>query len=149
MADGRYIFRGCVPDGDIDIANVSPGEIIQREWTFRCNEAPELQSLLDSGVLDPRTVLRGYDGRLYDGEGNWLAEVPEWRAQIRVDNEDYQPAGKKIQWAIPMSFQVQLTFTETVIKDARLLEKVLAGLQDGAPDTVLVFQGVLKGRSAA
>jgi len=147
MADGRYIFRNCVPDGDIVIAGVRPGEIVEREWSFRANEAPELQSLLDSGKLDPRTVLRGYDGRLYDGDGTWLAEVPEWEARVRVTNTDYQPAGKKIQWAIPTSYQVTLTFRETVIRDARLLAKVLDGLRDGQPDAVLHFQGVLYGRA--
>lgn len=147
MADGRYIFRHCVPDGDITIANVRPGEIIQREWSFRVNEPPELQALLDSGALDPRNILRGYDGKLFDGDGNWLAEVPEWQAQVRVTNEDYQPAGRKIRWAITMSYEVTLTFTETVIKDARILQKVLAGLKDGAPDALLHFQGVLYGRA--
>jgi len=147
VADGRYIFRNCVPDGDITIANIRPGEIVTREWTFRVNDPPELQQLLDSGALDPRNILRGYDGRLYDGDGNWLAEVNEWQAQVRVQTEDYQPAGRKIQWGLVMSYQVTLTFTETVIKDGRLLAKVLAGLKDGAPDAVLHFQGVLYGRS--
>lgn len=146
MADGRYIFRYCVPDGDITLANVRPGEIIRREWTFRCNEFPELQSLLDSGRLDPRTVLRGYDGRLYDGDGNWLAEVNEWEARLNVRNEDYQPAGSMLEWAIPMACQATLTFVETVVRDARILEKVLAGIKTGSPDAVLHFQGVLYGR---
>jgi len=29
MADGRYIFRDCVPDGAIDIVNVRTGDIVQ------------------------------------------------------------------------------------------------------------------------
>jgi hypothetical protein len=37
-----------------------------------------------------------------------------------------------------------LTFTETVIRDARLLQKVIAGLRDNAPDAVLNFMGVLR-----
>lgn len=147
MADGRYIFRGCVPDSNIDIANVRSGDVIQRQWSFRVNEQPEFQSLLDSGTFSPTSVLRGYDGRLYDGEGNWLAEVPEWQAQVNVTNRDYQPAGRKIVWAIPISYTVTLTFTETVIKDARLLKRALDGFKDGEPDAVFVFQGVLSGRS--
>ena len=43
---GRYVFRSCVPDGDIDIADVKPGDMINRSWSFRVNEPPELQSLL-------------------------------------------------------------------------------------------------------
>lgn len=147
MADGRYIFRDCVPDGNIDIANVRTGEVITRSWTFRVNQPPELQSLLDSGTFDPRNVLRGYDGELYDGEGNFLAEVNEWQAQINFDNSDYQPAGKKIKWAIQQAYSVTLTFTETVIKDARLLQKVVAALKDGEPDAVLNFMGILRGHN--
>ena len=53
MADGRYIFRECVPDGAIDIANVAPGDVLNRAWSFRVNEPPGLQDELDSGVFDP------------------------------------------------------------------------------------------------
>ena len=149
MADGRYIFRKCVPDGSIDIANVSPGEIIQRSWSFRVNEPPELQSLLDSGAFDPRNILRGYDGQLFDGDGNFLAEVNTWQAQLNFTNTDYQAAGQKIQWAIPQSYTVTLTFTETIIRDASILAKVIAGIKAGSADAVLNFQGVLRGHNAA
>lgn len=144
MADGRYIFRSCVPDGSIDIANVTSGDIINRSWSFRVNEPPELQELLDSGTFDPRSILRGYNGELYDGDGNFLAEVNQWQAQINYTNTDYQPAGSKLTWAVPQSYTVTLTFTETVIRDARLLQKVIAGLRNNAPDAVLNFMGVLR-----
>jgi hypothetical protein len=149
MADGRYVFRQCVPDGNIDIANVRTGEVITRAWSFRVNEPPDLQNELDSGTFDPRNILRGYDGELYDGDGNFLAEINEWQAQINFENSDYQAAGKKIKWAIPQAYSVTLTFTETVIKDARLLKKVFNGLGDGTSDAVLNFQGVLRGHNDA
>lgn len=148
MADGRYVFRGCVPDGDIDIANVTPGEIINRAWSFRVNDPPDLQELLDSGRFDPRNVLRGYDGELYDGNGNFLAEVNEWQAQISFTNTDYQAAGQKITWAIPQGYTVVLTFTETVVRDAVLLQRLFNGLKVGAPDAVFNFMGVLRGHNA-
>jgi hypothetical protein len=144
MSDGRYIFRSCVPDGAIDIANVTSGDIINRSWSFRVNEPPDLQELLDSGTFDPRSILRGYNGELYDGDGNFLAEVNTWQAQINYTNTDYQPAGSKLTWAVPQSYTVTLTFTETVIRDARLLQKVIAGLRNNAPDAVLNFMGVLR-----
>ena len=144
MTDGRYIFRSCVPDGSIDIANVTSGDIINRAWSFRVNEPPELQELLDSDTFDPRNILRGYNGELYDGDGNFLAEVNQWQAQVNYTNTDYQPAGSKLTWAVPQSYTVTLTFTETVIRDARLLQKVIAGLRNNAPDAVLNFMGVLR-----
>lgn len=147
MADGRYVFRSCVPDGAIDIANVTPSEVLNRVWSFRVNEPPDLQNLLDSGQFDPRNILRGYDGELYDGDGNFLAEVNTWQAQVNFTNTDYQPAGKKITWAVPNSYTVTLTFTETIIRDARVLQKVIAGLKTGEPDAVLNFMGVLRGHN--
>jgi len=144
MSDGRYIFRSCVPDGAIDIANITSGDIVSRSWSFRVNEPPDLQELLDSGTFDPRNILRGYNGELYDGDGNFLAEINTWQAQINFTNTDYQPAGSKLTWAIPQSYTVTLTFTETVIKDARLLQKVVAGLKKGEPNAVLNFMGVLR-----
>lgn len=147
MADGRYIFRSCIPDGAIDIANVTPGDVLNRAWSFRVNEPPELQELLDSGVFDPRNILRGYSGELYDGDGNFLAEVNTWQAQVNFTNTDYQAAGKKITWAIPQSYTVTLTFTETIIKDARILQKVVNSLKNDAADVELNFMGVLRGHN--
>lgn len=40
----RQVFRNCVPDGTIDLINLTPGEIIKRAWTFRVNATPELIS---------------------------------------------------------------------------------------------------------
>lgn len=145
--DGRYIFRHCVPDGAIDIANVQPGEVISRSWTWRVNQPPDLQQelLSNSGVFDPRAILRGYDGRLYDGDGHWLAEINTWQAQVNITNSDYQAAGQKITWALMQSYTVTLTFTETVIRDAVLLKKLIDGLKADSPDVIFNFSGVLKG----
>lgn len=145
MADARYIFRDCVPDGSIDVANIQVGEIIQRAWSFRVNSPPDLQQLLDQGVLDFRNVLRGYNGELYDGDGVFLAEVNTWQAQISITNSDYQPAGQKLTWAIMQSYSMTLTFTETVIRDAILLKKLTDSLRPGAADPVFNFTGVLRG----
>lgn len=42
----RVVYRNCVPNGDIDIQNVTPGELVKRSWTFQCNAMPEMQSRL-------------------------------------------------------------------------------------------------------
>ncbi|WOC33481.1 MULTISPECIES: hypothetical protein [Caproicibacterium] len=41
----RMTFNQCVPDGDIDLASLKPGEIIQRSWSFRVNMLPQFQKL--------------------------------------------------------------------------------------------------------
>jgi hypothetical protein len=43
----REVFRSCVPDGALDLANISVGDIINRAWSLRVNEAPDMQSYLD------------------------------------------------------------------------------------------------------
>lgn len=141
---GRYIFYDCVPDGSIDIVNVQNGDIIQRAWSFRVNGRVVPQQKHGAGILDFRNISRGTDGRLYDGDGNFLAEVNTWQAQINVTNSDYQPAGQKKTWAIPQSYTATLTFTETVIRDAILLEKLLASMEENAPDAIFTFSGEIR-----
>lgn len=38
----RIVYRNCVPDGSIDLQNLTPGDIIKRAWSFRVNATPEM-----------------------------------------------------------------------------------------------------------
>ena len=38
----RILYRWCVPDGSVDLQNLTPGEIVKRAWSFRCNAPPEM-----------------------------------------------------------------------------------------------------------
>jgi hypothetical protein len=38
----RIVYRNCIPDGTIDLQNLTPGEIIKRAWSFRVNATPEM-----------------------------------------------------------------------------------------------------------
>ena len=42
----NVIYRDCVPDGSIDIQNMTPGELYKRAWSFICNNPPELQTTM-------------------------------------------------------------------------------------------------------
>ena len=42
----RIVYSNCVPDGDIDLQNITPGELVKRSWTFTCNSAPSHQDKL-------------------------------------------------------------------------------------------------------
>lgn len=42
----RIVYRNCVPNGDVDLQNVTPGELIKRSWTFQCNAMPEMEKTL-------------------------------------------------------------------------------------------------------
>lgn len=45
-SEERMIYRDCVPSGQVDLQNVSVGDVIKRNWNFFVNRAPDLQSLL-------------------------------------------------------------------------------------------------------
>lgn len=39
----RQIFKQCIPKGNIDLMNITPGDTIKRQWSFACNQPPVLQ----------------------------------------------------------------------------------------------------------
>lgn len=45
-SEERVVYRECVPSGQIDIQNVTVGDVIKRAWNFHVNKPPKLQSLL-------------------------------------------------------------------------------------------------------
>lgn len=42
----RLTIRDCIPDGEFDLMTLTPGEIIKRNNSFRCNDIPEWISTL-------------------------------------------------------------------------------------------------------
>lgn len=44
-SEQRVIYRDCIPSGQVDIQNVSVGDVIKRNWNFFVNRVPDLQSL--------------------------------------------------------------------------------------------------------
>jgi hypothetical protein len=95
-------------------------------------------------TLDPRQILRGYDGALYH-DGELLAEVNDWTAAITVSSSDYQPAKSRLSVGVTTGYSVGLTFTETVIRDIILLAKLLDHLAGKSNDIAFDFLGELEG----
>jgi hypothetical protein len=167
MANGIYLFEDCVPSGAIQIANIAPGDVVNRDWTFRVNGRTRfLQTPLNETGGTPdrfaaKHIVRGYDGFLYDASDPalaqiWLAQVTTWSATFNPTVTDYQAAGYQQTWGIPMSFTVELTFTETVFTDRllkRLSDSIVYGNIEGnntiPADASFTFRGVIKSRVAA
>lgn len=97
--------------------------------------------------LDPRKILRGYDGLLYH-DGDLLAEVNEFSASISVQNTDYQPAGSRIVVGVTTGYSVGLTFTETVVRDAILLAKLIEHMK-GTAELDFEFLATLEGHDGS
>lgn len=45
-SEERVVYRDCIPSGQVDIQNISVGDVIKRQWNFFVNRPPKLQSLL-------------------------------------------------------------------------------------------------------
>lgn len=95
--------------------------------------------------IDPRKMLRGYDGALYTGDGDLLVEVNEFTAAITVASTDYQPAKSRLSLGLTTGYSVALTFTEAVIRDAILLKKMLDHVTGADQDLDFEFTGILEG----
>lgn len=48
-SEQRIVYNECIPSGQIDLQNVSAGDVIKRNWNLFVNKAPKLQSLLNIG----------------------------------------------------------------------------------------------------
>lgn len=149
-SNGRYVLEGCMPDGDLDIASVTSGDILKRAFTFRVNLPPRLQEELESGSGtpdDPRNILTGMDGMLFDGEGNPLLSVEEWHVRMSINTADFQPAGQALVMGVPTGYTATLEFTEAVVNDGRVAQ-IMSGLAHPGRRDSLTFTGVLYGHGA-
>ena len=45
-SEERVVYRECVPSGQVDLQNISVGDVIKRNWNFFVNRPPKLQNLL-------------------------------------------------------------------------------------------------------
>lgn len=45
-SEERVTYRDVIPSGQIDLQNVSVGDVIKRNWNFFVNRAPKMQSRL-------------------------------------------------------------------------------------------------------
>ena len=45
-SEERVVYKECIPSGQVDIQNVTVGDVIKRNWNFFVNRPPKLQSLL-------------------------------------------------------------------------------------------------------
>lgn len=45
-SQSRYTFYDCVPSGNLDLHNLTVGDVIKRQWNLHVNTVPNLQRLL-------------------------------------------------------------------------------------------------------
>lgn len=42
----RIVYKNCIPSGQIDLQNVTTGDVVKRNWSFNVNSEPVLQKKL-------------------------------------------------------------------------------------------------------
>ena len=45
-SEQRMVYSECVPSGQVDLQNITTGDVVKRAWNFAVNQPPDLQSLL-------------------------------------------------------------------------------------------------------
>lgn len=97
---------------------------------------------------DTRNVLTGKDGAFFDDEGNMLATVETFNAQVSNNNGNYQPLGAMQEMDIPQTYKVTLTVTAVVIESDKFIQEYLDALdRDDLPHWN--FQGMIRGRNGS
>lgn len=48
-SEERVAYYECIPSGQVDLQNISTGDVIKRSWNFFVNRPPKLQKLLTIG----------------------------------------------------------------------------------------------------
>lgn len=100
----------------------------------------------EQAILDTRKLISGKDGRLFittkNGNMIFLAEVNEFTAQLTQNNTDYQPVGSFLSFAVPLSYSISLTLTQSVVRDDVMMDEFISDYRDGWVP-YWTFQGVL------
>lgn len=45
-SEERYVYNDVIPSGQIDLQNITTGDVVKRAWNFFVNRPPKLQALL-------------------------------------------------------------------------------------------------------
>lgn len=45
-SEERVTYYECVPSGQVDLQNITVGDVVKRNWNFHVNQAPSLDKLL-------------------------------------------------------------------------------------------------------
>ena len=146
--DGRFVFTKVVPKGDVSFGAVADGQLITRPWTCAANADPQLVSFLDSEGIDPETMARYFDATLYI-DGQLCAHITEYDAVMNQEDGEFRPGGQALKWTgMYMGHSWTITFTETLVQDSLLFQKVVTRRLARQPIN-LTLQFVYKARALA
>lgn len=100
----------------------------------------------NQAILDTRKLMTGKDGKLFVEAGGvnvFLAEVDTFTVQMNTTNQDYQPVGSILSFAIPTGVSFTLTLTEAVVRDDVIMAPILEAISNGFVPSYN-FQGAME-----
>lgn len=86
-----------------------------------------------NGSRDVRRLFSGKDAQLFSEDGELLATITQFQAQLNVTNGTYNPLGSAITMKHLLSYEVTLTCQETVIETGRFIQDIYNWLMHGFP----------------
>ena len=96
------------------------------------------------GSADIRRVFSGKDGCVFDEDGNLLATIESWQAQVNFSNATYNPLGSTQTYKHLLSYEVTLTMQETIIESGKFVRDMYETMSTGVP-VFWTFQGHILG----
>ena len=87
----------------------------------------------DRGYKDIRRVFSGKDGAVFDEDGELLATVDSFQAQVTWTNADYNPLGDAQTHSHLLSYKVTLAITECIVESDKFLSDMFSTMKSGVP----------------
>lgn len=84
-------------------------------------------------VLDARRVFSGKDGALFSEDGELLANVDAFQAQVEFSNATYNPLGDTQTHEHLLSYKVTLTITSCIVESDQFIRDIYSSMQSGEP----------------
>lgn len=97
---------------------------------------------------DSRFALTGKDGAFYDVDGEMLATVETFAANVTITNAKYTALGDAQEHETFTGFGVTLTMSQIVIEDDKFMQQFIEGMKSGVMPS-WNFAGVLYGRDGS
>ena len=97
----------------------------------------------DASILDTRKLMTGKDGRAFvecGGEQVFLAELDTFSVKMNVTNQNCQPVGSILEYAVNTGVSYTLELSELVVRDDVIMKPIQDKIREGKMP-YFVFQG--------
>ena len=85
------------------------------------------------GYKDVRRLFSGKDACIYDEDGNMLATVDAFQAQVNYQNANYNPLGDTQGHRHILSYEVTLVITSCIVESDKFLSDMYSMFKTGVP----------------